>query len=69
MHCLRCIDYAKVSKGLSLVPQTEAVSLQDIVQQPIKCLQGIQSKIGITLRPISRVNICPYIVTGMYDMY
>ena len=58
----RCIDYAKASKGLKLVPKYETIQLFDTLQLPLNCMKNIQDKVSIVLNPISD-DVCSHVIT------
>eukprot|EP00981_Chlorochromonas_danica_P005546 scaffold1129_cov164-Ochromonas_danica.AAC.11 len=58
----RCIDYAKASKGLKLVPKLETLNLMETLSLPLQCMKNIQSRISINFHPIP-TQIFSYIIT------
>jgi CheY-like chemotaxis protein/signal transduction histidine kinase len=58
----RCIDYTKVSRGIKLLAKLETIDLIDTIQLPLSCMENIQNKIKIELRPMTP-DICNFIIT------
>lgn len=58
----RCIDYAKASKGLKLVPKLETLHLMETLSLPLQCMKNIQSRVTVNFHPIPS-QIFSYIIT------
>ena len=58
----RCLDYAKASKGLRLVPKNETIDLWEAVQLPLNCMCSMQSRIAIHMHPIPD-SVCTHVIT------
>jgi signal transduction histidine kinase/CheY-like chemotaxis protein len=58
----RCIDYAKATKGVKLVPKQETIDLLDTMQLPLNCLRNVQSRLTIIQKAIPD-DICSHIIT------
>eukprot|EP00981_Chlorochromonas_danica_P006676 scaffold1450_cov181-Ochromonas_danica.AAC.6 len=58
----RCIDYAKASKGLKLVPKHETIDLLATLSLPLNCMKDIQQRVSITMNPIPQV-VSSHIIT------
>eukprot|EP01040_Poterioochromonas_malhamensis_P001134 gene1134-1203_t len=74
----RCIDFAKASNGLKLIPRLESIDLKETIELPLLCMSNIQQRITIELKnrngncgcspscPIQSENcclICSHIIT------
>ena len=58
----RCIDYAKATKGVKLVPKLETIDLLETMQLPLSCMRNVQSRIAIVLNAVPE-NVCSHIIT------
>ena len=59
----RCIEYAKTSKGISIIPNYETFDLNECMQFPISCIESVQTlKSSIEFLEIPQ-NICSFIIT------
>ncbi len=54
MSVNRCIDYSKAVTGVILEPNLSTFNLQDIVNNPVTCMNDLQTQIKVNLTPISR---------------
>lgn len=58
----RCLEYNQSLHGLKLIPKIEKVSIKEAVAFPISCMKNWDSKIQVTLSPISN-DIFPFVFT------
>jgi CheY-like chemotaxis protein len=58
----RCIDYAKATKGIKLVPHIETIDLQETMQLPLTCMRNVQDRISIDMDPMP-VDVCSHVIT------
>eukprot|EP01031_Cornospumella_fuschlensis_P001562 gene1562-1953_t len=45
----RCLDFARASHGLGLVPHLEPVALLDALQMPLNCMRDLASHVAFEL--------------------
>jgi signal transduction histidine kinase len=58
----RCMDFAKASNGLKLIPKQETLDLKEVIELPLSCMSNIQDRIVISLKPL-QPEICSHIIT------
>ncbi len=58
----RCIDYAKASKGVRLVPRLETIDIKEALQMPLNCMRSVQNRIDICLMDLPD-SICSHVIT------
>jgi CheY-like chemotaxis protein len=58
----RCMDFAKASNGLKLIPKQETLDLKETIELPLSCMSNIQDRIVISLKPLNP-EICSHIIT------
>jgi CheY-like chemotaxis protein len=58
----RCIDYAKATKGVKLVPRLETINLLETLQLPLHCLRSVQSRVAILLKDLP-ITVCSHVIT------
>lgn len=62
----RCLDYAKATSGLKLLPKYETVELQETLALPLNCMINIQQKVQIVCEQFGQFassDICTHIIT------
>ena len=60
----RCLDFTKSSKGIALSANLEAVNLTRALELPMRVVNDMQSRIGISLLPLPP-ELCTFVVTDM----
>jgi signal transduction histidine kinase len=61
----RCLDFAKASNGITLIPKMETIDLQEVLVVPVDCINHLQSDSVIVVRPIPP-EICQFIITDKH---
>jgi CheY-like chemotaxis protein/signal transduction histidine kinase len=62
----RCIDYAKASKGIKLLPKLETIDLWETLELPLGRIRSVQDRIKVVLsndRKQSDREICSHVIT------
>jgi hypothetical protein len=55
----RCIDYAKATKGIKLVPRLETIDLLETLQLPT-CMRNVQDRVSIEMDASGCVQSCDH---------
>jgi hypothetical protein len=58
----RCLDFARGSGGLALIPKFETVNLKDTIQLPLRCMATLQQKFQIQSESVSD-TVCSHVIT------
>jgi CheY-like chemotaxis protein len=61
----RCLDFARGSGGLALIPKLEMVNLKDAIQLPLRCMATLQLKFQIQLESVSD-TVCSHVITDKH---
>ena len=69
----RCIDYAKASKGIKLLPKLETIDLWETMDLPLTCMRSVQDRVRIVLlndsgnnsqsTKLRKESICSHVIT------
>jgi CheY-like chemotaxis protein len=60
----RCLDFARGSGGLALIPKLETVNLKDAIRLPLRCMESLQQKFQIQLESFG--PICSHVITDKH---
>ena len=58
----RCIDYAKATKGIKLVPRLETIDLWETMQLPLTCMRNVQDRVSIVMQSMPS-EVCSHVIT------